>query len=39
MGCVYGSTGSYAVGLLLLAVTAAAALVFTMTAVRRAESV
>jgi NNP family nitrate/nitrite transporter-like MFS transporter len=36
MGSVYGSTGSYALGLLLLAATAAAATVFTATAVRRA---
>ncbi|MGZ6826058.1 MAG: MFS transporter [Mycobacteriales bacterium] len=36
MGSVYGSTGSYAVGLLLLAATAASALAFTVTRVRRA---
>ena len=36
MGSVYGRFGSYAVGLVLLAVVAAATLVFTVTAVRRA---
>ncbi|RSN70977.1 MULTISPECIES: MFS transporter [Actinomadura] len=36
MGSVHGGLGSYAVGLLLLAVVAAAAAVFTGTAVRRA---
>ena len=36
MGSVYGSTGSYAIGLVLLSITAAAATVFTATAVRRA---
>jgi len=35
MGSVYGSTGSYTVGLLLLAATAVAALVLTLTKVRR----
>jgi NNP family nitrate/nitrite transporter-like MFS transporter len=35
MGFVYGRTDSYAVGLLLLAVTAAATLVLTLTIVRR----
>jgi NNP family nitrate/nitrite transporter-like MFS transporter len=39
MGTVYGSAGSYALGLALLAVVAAAALVFTATAVRRAVAV
>jgi NNP family nitrate/nitrite transporter-like MFS transporter len=39
MGIVYGSSGSYALGLALLAVVAAAALVFTATAVRRAVAV
>jgi NNP family nitrate/nitrite transporter-like MFS transporter len=39
MGVVYGSSGSYALGLALLAVVAAAALVFTATAVRRAVAV
>jgi NNP family nitrate/nitrite transporter-like MFS transporter len=38
MGSVYGSTGSYAIGLLLLAVTALAALVFTLVSVRRTGS-
>jgi NNP family nitrate/nitrite transporter-like MFS transporter len=38
MGSVYGSTGSYAIGLLLLAGTALAALVFTVTTVRRPEA-
>jgi NNP family nitrate/nitrite transporter-like MFS transporter len=36
MGSVYGATGSYAIGLVLLSVTAAAALTFTATVVRRA---
>ncbi|MFI6518025.1 MFS transporter [Spirillospora sp. NPDC050679] len=36
MGSIYGAYGSYAVGLALLAVVAAAALAFTVTAVRRA---
>ncbi|MEV0173514.1 NarK/NasA family nitrate transporter [Streptomyces sp. NPDC050803] len=36
MGSLYGAYDSYAVGLLLLAAVAAAALVFTCTAVRRA---
>ncbi len=36
MGAVYGTTGSYAVGLGLLALVATAALVFTVTRVRRA---
>jgi NNP family nitrate/nitrite transporter-like MFS transporter len=36
MGSVYGQTGSYAIGLLLLSVTAASALLFTVTRVRRA---
>jgi NNP family nitrate/nitrite transporter-like MFS transporter len=35
MGSVYGSTGSYAIGLLLLAVTAASAFAFTLLRVRR----
>lgn len=35
MGSVYGSTGSYTIGLLLLATTAVAALVLTLTKVRR----
>ncbi|WP_372504389.1 MFS transporter [Streptomyces spinosisporus] len=35
MGSVYGATGSYALGLVLLAVVAAAALAFTGTGVRR----
>jgi NNP family nitrate/nitrite transporter-like MFS transporter len=34
MGSIYGSQGSYAIGLLLLAGTAAAALAFTVTSVR-----
>ncbi|MBK5306591.1 MAG: NarK/NasA family nitrate transporter [Frankiaceae bacterium] len=34
MGSLYGSTGSYAIGLLLLSVTALASLVFTLTVVR-----
>ena len=37
MGAVYGRNGSYGVGLVLLGVVAAAALVFTTTAVRRAK--
>lgn len=37
MGAVYGSTGSYAVGLLLLAGVAALALVFTVFSVRRVQ--
>src|SRR5262245_47314459 len=36
MGVVYGQYGSYAIGLLALAVVAGAALLFTTTAVRRA---
>jgi NNP family nitrate/nitrite transporter-like MFS transporter len=36
MGFVYGATDSYAIGLVLLAVTAAAASAFTLTAVRSA---
>ncbi|PJE95426.1 MFS transporter [Streptomyces carminius] len=36
MGAVYGATGSYAVGLALLALVSAAALVLTLTAVRTA---
>ncbi len=36
MGSVYGSQGSYAIGLLLLAATAAGALAFTVTGVRHA---
>ncbi|GAA4227467.1 NarK/NasA family nitrate transporter [Actinomadura meridiana] len=36
MGSIYGSLGSYALGLALLAVVAAAAAVFTATVVRRA---
>lgn len=36
MGSVYGSTGSYAIELVLLALTAAGALVFTPTSVRSA---
>ncbi len=36
MGSVYGRFGSYALGLVLLAVVAAATLVFTVTVVRRA---
>ena len=36
MGALYGALGSYALGLAALAVVAAAALVFTTTAVRRA---
>ena len=35
MGSIYGSTGSYAIGLLLLAAVAALALVFSVTVVRR----
>lgn len=35
MGSVYGSTGSFAIGLLLLSAVAALALVFSVTAVRR----
>jgi NNP family nitrate/nitrite transporter-like MFS transporter len=38
MGALYGATGSYAIGLLLLAGTAAAAAVFTLTAVRSAKA-
>lgn len=38
MGLVYGSTGSYAIGLLLLAAAAAGAVVFTGTAVRHARA-
>ena len=37
MGSLYGSLGSYALGLVLLAAVAAAALVFTATAVRHAQ--
>ncbi|SFK50534.1 MFS transporter, NNP family, nitrate/nitrite transporter [Streptomyces pini] len=36
MGAVYGATDSYAIGLALLALVAAAALVYTLTGVRRA---
>jgi MFS transporter, NNP family, nitrate/nitrite transporter len=36
MGSVYGSTGSYAIGLGLLSIVAALTLAFTVTAVRRA---
>ncbi|MFC5720872.1 MFS transporter [Streptomyces gamaensis] len=36
MGGIYGASGSYAVGLLLLALVAASALAFTLTRVRRA---
>ncbi|MFI6586103.1 MFS transporter [Embleya sp. NPDC050493] len=36
MGTIYGATGSYALGLILLAVVALAALVYTVTGVRRA---
>lgn len=39
MGLVYGSTGSYAIGLLLLSGVAAAALVFSLTVVRRGRQV
>jgi NNP family nitrate/nitrite transporter-like MFS transporter len=39
MGSVYGRSGSYGVGLALLSLVAAAALVFTATAVRRARHV
>ena len=35
MGSIYASTGSYAIGLLMLAAVAAIALVFSLTAVRR----
>jgi NNP family nitrate/nitrite transporter-like MFS transporter len=38
MGFVYGRTGSYSIGLLLLAVVAAATLALTVTAVRRTSS-
>jgi NNP family nitrate/nitrite transporter-like MFS transporter len=38
MGSVYGATDSYAIGLLLLALTAAAAAVFTLTVVRNAKA-
>lgn len=38
MGSIYGSAGSYAVGLLLLAGVAAAALLFTATSVRRMQT-
>lgn len=38
MGGIYGAFGSYALGLVLLALVAAAAAVFTATAVRRAAS-
>jgi NNP family nitrate/nitrite transporter-like MFS transporter len=38
MGFVYGQLGSFAVGLIALAVVAAAELVFTATVVRRAVS-
>ena len=37
MGSIYGSSGSYALGLILLAAVAAAALLFTTTAVRHAQ--
>jgi NNP family nitrate/nitrite transporter-like MFS transporter len=36
MGSIYGRYGSYALGLALLAVVAAAAAAFTLTSVRRA---
>jgi len=36
MGFVYGQFGSYAIGLIALAVVAACALVFSATVVRRA---
>lgn len=36
MGSVYGRSGTYAIGLILLAAVAAAALIFTTTAVRQA---
>ena len=39
MGSVYGATGSYAIGLLLLAGVAALAALFSMTAVRRGGTV
>ncbi len=39
MGAVYGRYGSYALGLALLAVVAAAAMAFTATAVRRAVTI
>ena len=35
MGYIYGRTDSYAIGLVLLAVTAALTLVLTLTVVRR----
>lgn len=35
MGLIYGATGSYAIGFLLLALTAAGAVLFTATVVRR----
>jgi NNP family nitrate/nitrite transporter-like MFS transporter len=35
MGYIYGRTESYAIGLLMLAVTAALTLVLTLTVVRR----
>jgi NNP family nitrate/nitrite transporter-like MFS transporter len=38
MGSVYGANGSYALGLILPAVAAAATVVFTATVVRRAVS-
>ena len=34
MGVVYGATGSYTIGFLLLALVAAAVLVFTLTSIR-----
>lgn len=37
MGYVYGRTDSYAIGLILLSVTAALTMVLTMTVVRRTE--
>lgn len=39
MGSIYASTGSYAIGLLMLAAVAAIALVFSLTAVRRVRGV
>jgi NNP family nitrate/nitrite transporter-like MFS transporter len=38
MGYIYGRTDSYALGLMLLAVTAVATLVLTLTVVRRTAS-
>jgi NNP family nitrate/nitrite transporter-like MFS transporter len=37
MGSLYGATGSYAIGLLMLAGVASVALVYSVTAVRRGE--